>query len=970
MGIMLNETRNILDRLRAADRVHQRENGGSFLLRGTKYVLALVLLAFILDVALHLSSGWRLGMLLGLAAVALFLAGASAYLAWMRRNRLEHIARLLESRDDSLGSKLINFLQLQTEVHDETLSPWTRTLAREAVEGYAGELRAAPLEKVAKTDELRRQLKRVTWAFLVFAAILAGFFKITAVEVVRFADPFGDHPPYSFTQLEIVEPGPEGTNVLYGRNVLIKVRSSGHRPKEVLITAHPPEHPDDRVTLEMFDKGRQGFDQQIENVRSELAVFAHTRDGHTVSRKIHVGVVLTPQLEEAFVQIKPPAYTGLREEEKPYAFKGLQTLVDSEIRFRLQSNRPLRGGRLEVLAGGKESQVVILQPVSAKEVSGSLVARESGRLRFSLEDVDGIPSGPAWEGALTVTHDLPPEIRITEPRSDSYVAMDFKVEGMIEADDDYGLSQIRVHRGLNGMYAAPKVVTYDTVVRTSREGVSFDIGTLGVEPGDVLSLFAEAVDTAPEPHIARSQTIHLLVISVEDYNNFLLEQTDLADLETKYDALMQDLQDWIERQKELGETADELKRSLEEADAQQREDLVRKLDQLLAKQGELNQQLNQHAEHLEHFVRDEPLYDVERDLQELLREQAARIRESTRTNQASATEIARQSAPDGAPRQLSPGMLAEFKQASDDQVARLGGVQEATERDVVDTLAEMGQMQELLKDFNLFEALYQVQQQVVEGVRPYNRPGELNREDQLALKDLAGAEKGVGERLGQLEQKLREDARAAEELFPKAAQSGRDLADAIRELRLQTLAHQATDAMLAAQGDQSFQVADRLRSEMEKLFSDCQGGNCPSGNELDQYLRLVRSMNPGRNFAQMARSRKFGPGNSQGFGLGMGMGAGGMSGYAVMSAAPLDVLGNETFGGDGSASARPSDRYGRARALSVTEAGSLSLDEAHALEGLNPVNRQSGAVIPESLIEEYNDVVDSYFKAITTRKEP
>jgi len=34
----------------------------------------------------------------------------------------------------------------------------------------------------------------------------------------------------------------------------------------------------------------------------------------------------------------------LKAEEKPYAFKGVQALEGSEIRFRLQSNRPLREG--------------------------------------------------------------------------------------------------------------------------------------------------------------------------------------------------------------------------------------------------------------------------------------------------------------------------------------------------------------------------------------------------------------------------------------------------------------------------------------------------------------------------------------------------------------------------------------------------------------------------------------------------
>ena len=92
---------------------------------------------------------------------------------------------------------------------------------------------------------------------------------------------------------------------------------------------------------------------------------------------------------------------------------------------------------------------------------------------------------------------------------------------------------------------------------------------LGVQPGDVISLFAEAVDNAPQPHLARSQTVRLQVISVEDYNNYLREQTDIADTEAKYAELNDELQDLIGQQKQLGEAAQKLADQLARADARQ-----------------------------------------------------------------------------------------------------------------------------------------------------------------------------------------------------------------------------------------------------------------------------------------------------------------------------------------------------------------------------------------------------------------
>jgi len=239
------------------------------------------------------------------------------------------------------------------------------------------------------------------------------------------------------------------------------------------------------------------------------------------------------------------------------------------------------------------------------------------------------------------------------------------------------------------------------------------------------------------------------------------------------------------------------------------------------------------------------------------------------------------------------------------------------------------------------------------------------------LKDLAGTEKKVSDALDQLRDRLNTDAAAAEKLFPKAAQSGRDLADKIGQNRLKPLADQAAGQMLAGNGEQSFGIADRLRDEMEKMFGQCQGGNCPNPGELDTYLRLQK-MSPGNTFSQMSRSRKFGLGKGQGEGSegSEGEGQAGQSGYAMRDGSNMKVLGNETSTHNSSkGSSRQSSKFGKGAGAAL--AGSQGqTSEPDTMKGLNPVNRQSSAVSSESVIEEYNDVVENYFKTITTRKEP
>jgi hypothetical protein len=150
---------------------------------------------------------------------------------------------------------------------------------------------------------------------------------------------------------------------------------------------------------------------------------------------------------------------------------------------------------------------------------------------------------------------------------------------------------------------------------------------------------------------------------------------------------------------------------------------------------------------------------------------------------------------------------------------------------------------------------------------------------------------------------------------------------------------------------------------MEKMFSECKGGNCPTCNELDTYLKLQR-MNPNNNFSQMSQSRKFGFGKGRGRAGSQGEGAMGMSGYAVKDGSALNVVGNESSPREGKTS-RQSSRFGKG--TGTLAAGAAGTKESPSgLSGLNPVNRQSGAVASEAIVEEYNEVVENYFKAITT----
>lgn len=935
-------------RLAAADRSLQQEVGTLLVLRSWRWLGAWLAGAFAADVLLHLSAPLRLGLSLGFLALVLGTLGRAIWIACIRRSPLEHTARVLESRDLRLGSKLINLLQLRAQTTDPELAPLTRELAGYAVASAAADLAPVDFQRLTPTARPEREAKRLGVALIGLLAVLGIGHDITRTELPRFLDPFGDHPPYSFTRITITEPAGDGATVIYGQNFLVNAQTHGHRPGDLFITFHPPEQPANAVTVPMFDKGAQGFAQQIEGVKTDLIIVAHSKNRHSLSTQRRVSVVLTPRLEKATLKIVSPEYTGLPPEERAVPLgKSVKALAGSRVEVRLESNRPLREGRVELVRGPGDAQTFALAKAGERAVGGGFEAVAPGLLRFALVDEAGNPSGEAWECSLQVTHDLPPEVQVANPSNDSFVAMDFKVEPAFEASDDYGVKTLRIHQGINGAYDEPRVVEYDRVTRNARETQPLDLATMNLKSGDTLSFFAEVIDTAPEQHMARSQTVTLTVISVEEYNDFLRERTDLDDIAAKYSELLKNLQDRIAEQKELG-------RQIEAASPSQ------KLDALLAKQNELNERLNKLAEKMENFVRKEPLYDVEKELADTLKKNAEQIRESTKANDAAAKDVAERSAQ----QPVDQPMLDDFQKASDEQLAKLGAAEKKAHEEVVQPLEDMALLNEILKDINRFKELDAVQKQVAAQAKAYDRAGPLSREDQLALKDLAAMEKRIGEEIDNVQKRLAADGKAAMEKFPKAGESAQKLAQKMGDLRLSSHAAQAMDAMLSGRGDQGAQLAQQLSDEMDKMFSEC-NGNCPNmSSELDQYMKISRGMKPGNNFKQMRQSKKFGNGSKPGFGMAQGAtGPDGTGGYAMQAAPEAPVLGNESRPND-SRSRRPGDK-GMSQQMPEPDKAGATISESDVLKDMKPVTRDSEAVQGESSLEQYHEIVDRYFKAIT-----
>ncbi|MCM8528708.1 MAG: hypothetical protein NE327_19440, partial [Lentisphaeraceae bacterium] len=895
---------NLTPKLLKADSWHSRFWGIVRALRSVKYIMLFFILALIADVVFQFNSQSRITLIWLFAGFLSFVLFFVIYRMVFQKEGIEKTARHIESNDPALGSSLINSLQLAEKLKNEDLSPTSKVLIEKALDDYDKRIKFETFKELLNPGIIGKEIKKCFAALALTAILCLIFSNIFKMHIIRYLDPNGDHPAFSLTSLEITSPV-VNHKVLYNSDVLVNVETGGHKPNELFISYYEEGNMASVTTVPMYKKGTDAFTQKISSLKAPVYIFAHTRNKRSVSRKRKIDIIYTPQVEKAFVKIIPPEYTGRKTREIPYKWNNVTALKGSKVIFTLHSNRPLKSGKIDQIHGTEKSHID-MKPVSETSVSGTIEVKENMRLRFSVTDTAGNSSLELLKGSLTTTYDSPPTVAITNPQRNSFVTEDFVLKVRVQANDDYGVKELRLHRGLNKFYGPVLTFTPEQKTLTSYDQIiSIPIKDLGVTPGDVLEFFADTMDNSPEQQTAISPIVYLKVISVEEYNDFLRKRAQITDITNKYEDLLERLSELRQEQEKINEEIAKLEEELKNGDKKNEKALKAKINKLIQKQAENNHKKEQLAKDFETLVREHPLFDIEKSFGEELKEKAAELRRETQESNEELQEFSKaaEEAMASQNRQALGEALQALRASNDRALKKLRKEEDELDEKILQTLKDLEKMNQLVRNFNYFVFLYRMQENLTNQLKPFDIVRDLSARDKLSLKKFAATEKFIGDEIISLVKKLRKHADEAEIQFPKAAASARELADKLEQARIPQLCKDAVNNMLLPDGPESYNMAEWIRREMHKMFNDSIKYNSPEGeenmqselkNEFDRYLELMLEVPPMDTFAQMCQSAGFGFGNGSGYGMG-GQGAGG-SGSGYSTPGPnIGLLGNETL---------------------------------------------------------------------------
>ncbi len=433
------------------------------------------------------------------ASVAAAVLLATGYPLVRRVGRL-FVARRIEEQNPDLSNSLISYLQVR---EDPQIPTEAKMIMGRRVEAS---VRAFEPEQVIDY----RPYLRVGVMLLVVVAVSILYSllspKSVLVSAARLLSPRSDILPPTATRVREVTPGP--VYAVAGDRPSVSVRLEGVRPDTVAIMWDGRSFKDRRILLSEGDDGvwRGRFPPVLEHGSY------YVRAGDTRSERYDVRALPRPVVEEMELRVEPPDYTGLAPETVEAG--DLEVVKGTRIRLKARTSLEPAGGHVSFASGRR---VPLDRLPEGSGLGGEFTAMRSDTWSVRFESV-GFPGGAVFrnsgpvEHRLNVLEDRAPTVRLVAPPDGKTVPRDAVVRILYSAEDDFGLTEVRLHHRAGGIDGRPVVIARPRARRVDRAEWEWDLSKLPLRPGQTVTYHLEAADNRPEvPQTGRSEVRRLLI---------------------------------------------------------------------------------------------------------------------------------------------------------------------------------------------------------------------------------------------------------------------------------------------------------------------------------------------------------------------------------------------------------------------------------------------------------------------------
>jgi len=867
------------------------------------------------------------------------------------------LARLIESEHPEMNNDLVNAIDFDQRIKDRQTDNVSVALMETGID-----LAVNKFDRIESLDSLepptmRAESNLLKGVLVVWVALVFIFYGWLSAEIPRFLDPFGDHPQYSLTKL-IVDPA--GIIVDYGQDLTINVSVEGPMPETITLVA---ANTDGKVLseAEMLDSGDGTFFQTLENIRSEMIYHARIERGR--SKYYRIGLSKIPRIESVVATYNYPEYTKVTEKtrvltDKESTLKGYR---DTQVTMSVQSNRPLKTGTITV--GNKH---YAFESESEDTVKATFPLVEEGEFSVEVTDIEGNTSTDKFVGKIKLIADNKPYVSIVSPGMNSFAIPTAIVPLVIEAQDDLGIQNVSIFRNHNESDDARKVL-FDVneaqgYVRVSDE---FDLGDLGLRPGDTINYYATASDSLPHaPQTAASESFTLQIISEEEWAQFMQSQMTAKDLRLKYENILAKMDELIKAQQQLRNETSEIEQQIQQNKIDPNSQRIKdRLAELAQKQAELGEKARSLSAKLQKESQAPPVFDIEKDFKLALSEFAQRLGNAEGHMDAGAGKLREGSASPASP----SSSLAQAGTEQEKALEQLGQQMQEMKETIQQANSDLEKIYNLMADVETFKQLYLAQEHLTRQTRSLSHVTVPDFDTQVRLKELAENEAFIKTELNELVKKFREHGAAVEKEYPKVAGDAYTIAREIERAEITKLMQEGEDFLNEGNGQKAYPKVYYAYAMMKAMISFCESTGGRGCKQCELRLKIQMMLNPGDTMNQLSQSL------GMGMGMGMGMGFAGAMGRGAAG----------TGGGQSNIAMFGGDTFGKNLLTDGTSIGSEHVD-AETIQGpwqpdplagnIEELSAQKKSDVEfesegqSRMMAEYNRLIEAYFQRLAEDK--
>ena len=513
-------------------------------LKGMLWILFCIppvwLVLFGLDRILDLPRLGRWSFLL----IALVLIGWQFFKRWFSQLEpfnLLKCASQVEKYYPQLGSLLINYVQINSPIPQASGSQELLGL----VKGQAVKVsESIDFGKTVDFKDLSNQIKLTVTSVAVLLTCLLIFGDSMSVAVKRY---LGFNLPYPTDT--ILYEVPDDMIVAQGTKLSLSVNAKGQVPENgVLHIRDAGSESWRQISLPRDDK--KGFVFSINKTEESFDYYFEVGDAFSHSQREPglVTVVSPPEIIKQTLQVIPPKYTGLAS----YEANNLSSTVPlgSKLTWVVSMSLPVSESSL---TGPEDLMIPGQIEEKGKSVKFVWVANRAGVYQMVAREKS---MGTNFQGQihkLNLREDIEPRVSLISPVSDIKATSQKKLELLVRASDDYGLSEFAILYRVNGeknrhriSLGAPPANDSQKDLLYPRSGTWPLLWNLqndlpNLSEGDLIEIAVEVTEVAVNPESARkalSRTCSVEILSVAEYQSYITArfndlQTDLAETERR-----------------------------------------------------------------------------------------------------------------------------------------------------------------------------------------------------------------------------------------------------------------------------------------------------------------------------------------------------------------------------------------------------------------------------------------------------